>query len=445
MLWVIVLVAIIYAISLLNTDKKKKAGPKVTGDISIWIVWDDKEKFASVIENFKKVNTTYTALNITVESFPDYKEYTDTLASSFVAGKAPDIFVLNSSDDTNIFDSQVLWIDPTFINPQDFRKNFKQFFWDELIGVTEVTNPEDEKKPLKVEFLKGIPVWYETLWIFYNRRYLESKDVASWAAVSSAVKTLKEKNESMIGIALWNGSTVPYASDILSQFLMLDKINSVVEAEGTKMKQWFSTYLSYGSETGENAYNAKMINLVQEWKNALDAFARDEVASVIGYPRMLSDISDKGFRKTFLFASAFPHYFIDDGKTLVNYNYFVINKNTEKYSIASDFLGYLASEEGQKDYFEQYPYYLPSLISLEASLFDKKIDEGFNITLKDFYNSETIYSSFKKGMKNMYDTEITNILDDELTAMSAFLILKKKMECYTGKVVRFENLSTVCK
>lgn len=444
-IWVIVLVAFIYAVSLLNSDKKKKATPKVSWDISVWIVGDDKEKFWNVIEKFKASNSKYASVNFSVENFSNYDEYSQVLASSFVTWKSPDIFVLNSSDSTNIFDSQVLWLDPAFINPQDFRKNFKQFFWDELISVTEVPNPENEKETVKVEFVRWIPVWYEMLGIYYNRRYFESKDVESWASISSAIKAMKEKNPSMIWVGIWNGSTVPYSPDILSQFLMLDKINSLEEAEWTKMKQGFSTYLSYGSENWDNAYNTKILELVSSGKNALDLFSRDEVASVIWYPRMIADINAKWFRKTFLYASPFPHYFLDDGKTLVNYNYFVINKNTQEYSISADFLGYLISEEWQKEYLSQYPYYFPSLVSLESTQLDKKIDSDFNITLKDFYNTETLYSSFKKELKNMYDNEVTNILDDEITAMAKFLELKKNIDCYTGKLVRFENLSTVCK
>jgi len=60
---------------------------------------------------------------------------------------------------------------------------------------------------------------------------------------------------------------------------------------------------------------------------------------------MIKDIDERGFKKTFLLASPFPHYFTSDGKSLVNYNYFVVNKNTKNYALATTFLSYLASEE----------------------------------------------------------------------------------------------------
>jgi len=41
----------------------------------------------------------------------------------------------------------------------------------------------------------------------------------------------------IIPIALGNGSTVPYSYDILTQFFMLDGINTLNKADGNKMKQ----------------------------------------------------------------------------------------------------------------------------------------------------------------------------------------------------------------
>ncbi|USN59066.1 MAG: extracellular solute-binding protein [Candidatus Peribacteria bacterium] len=96
---------------------------------------------------------------------------------------------------------------------------------------------------------------------------------------------------------------------------------------------------------GENAYNAKYAGMKSEGVNNLDAFSRSEVAAVIGYPRMIEQIKEKGFSKTFLFAEPFPYFFASKGKTLANYEYFVINRNSENTDIATDFMEYLVSDE----------------------------------------------------------------------------------------------------
>jgi ABC-type glycerol-3-phosphate transport system substrate-binding protein len=444
-LWVLVLIAIIYIVMLINGSTKLAQQPNktTTGTFNIWIVEDEKEKFNELINLFKQKNKAFAGINFVVESFSNYEEYFYTLQSAIIAGKAPDIFVLNNNEKT-IFEEQISGLDPTLINPQNFRKDFKQFFWDDLIRTTKIQNPEDKKEQV-VEFLAWVPVWYETLWIFYNRRYVESKDVSSWSVIASATKSIKERNSDVIPIALGNGSTVPYSSDILTQFFMLNGINTINETDGNKMKEWLSTYLSYGDTEGENAYNAKLMELVNSWKNGLDLFSKDEVAMIIWYPRMIKDINEKGFKKTFLLASPFPHYYISDGKSLVNYNYFVVNKNTKNFPLATTFLSYLASEEWENAYLNAYPYYLPALVKLEEKRLGEKISPNFNIVLKDFYNPDFIFSSFDKWLKVLYDTEVSNILDDTSNAINSFDTFKNILLCKYNKIVKFEKLSFVCK
>jgi len=65
---------------------------------------------------------------------------------------------------------------------------------------------------------------------------------------------------------------------------------------------------------------------------------------IFGYPRMLLDIDEKGFSKAMLRAINFPD-FINDSDKLVNYNYFVLNKNSQNKDAANKFLKYVFSEE----------------------------------------------------------------------------------------------------
>lgn len=445
-IWVLALIALIYLVSLMNGATKKSKVPQKTtsSNFSIWIVEDEKEKFTEILKKFKDKNKAYTNINFVVENFSDYEEYFYTLQSAIIAGKEPDVFMLNNNEKSGL-EEQVSGLDPAIVNAQNFRKEFKTFFGEDLIRTTSIKNPDDPEKEEIVEFLAWIPLGYETLWIFYNRRYIESKDVASWASISDATKQLKETNSDIIPLALWNGSTVPYSYDILTQFFMLDDIVSFEKAEGNKMKQWLTTYLLYGDVEWNNAYNTRFADLISSWKNAIDLFSKEEVAMLIGYPRMLNDIDKKWFKKTFLMASPFPHYFIGNGKSLVNYNYFVINKNTKNYNLANDFLAYLISEEGQNAYLDAYPYYLPAMVKLEEKRLEKKVNTNFNIALKDFMDKEFIFSSFDKGLKAMYDKEITNILDDETNATNSFERLKNVLLCKYNKMVKFEKLSTVCK
>jgi len=65
----------------------------------------------------------------------------------------------------------------------------------------------------------------------------------------------------------------------------------------------------------------------------------------------------------------------------LNYNYFVINKDTTGVDLANDLLLYLSSDKGSEKYLSYFKYYLPALISLESDKLDEKINEHYNVTL----------------------------------------------------------------
>jgi len=65
----------------------------------------------------------------------------------------------------------------------------------------------------------------------------------------------------------------------------------------------------------------------------------------------------------------------------LNYNYFVINKDTTQLDLANDILLYLSSDKGVEKYLSYFKYYLPALSSLESDKLEEKIDENYSVTL----------------------------------------------------------------
>lgn len=440
-LWWVAVFALLLGVMYLNsTTTQKKTTKLVNGTISLWMVGDNKDTFQQIITDFKNQNKDFAAANVTVESFASQEEYNLALSSAFVKGKAPDIFVLNSNEETS-FEDQISWLPPSVIDPQNFRKNFKEFFGDKLIKTAPWASTDKSTAP--VEFVEWVPVWYETLGILFNRRYFESKDMESWSNITQAAMTITSKDPTIIPIAMGNGSVTPFASDIISQFFMLGGFSSLDQVEGTKMKEALATYLSYGDTNGSNKFNARFTELVNSGKNGLDMFARENAAAIVWYPRMLNDLSKLWFKKSFLLVSPFPHYSLTDGKTLVNYNIFVINKNTLNYAFAEKFLTYLASESWAKKFLSVYPYYLPAQVGLEADMLSQKVNADFNVTLKDFY-SDTTLGTFDKGIGYLYDSEMIKILDDSINALSRFDGVKKLLVCKTKKIISLSSLSTDC-
>jgi hypothetical protein len=65
----------------------------------------------------------------------------------------------------------------------------------------------------------------------------------------------------------------------------------------------------FGDENGENAYNKRFADMVLLGQNNVDLFARNEIAMIAGYPRLIKEIDAAGVRKALLAAEAFPFYF----------------------------------------------------------------------------------------------------------------------------------------
>lgn len=95
--------------------------------------------------------------------------------------------------------NQALGVNPELISPNDFRLRFQPVFSEDLI----VTDPSDET----LEFLKGVPLGYETLGVYYSRKYfLRPSELSTWTDFAKEVRNIGEKQRQVIPIALGNSS-----------------------------------------------------------------------------------------------------------------------------------------------------------------------------------------------------------------------------------------------
>ncbi|MCD5380405.1 extracellular solute-binding protein [Candidatus Gracilibacteria bacterium] len=411
-----------------------------SGDFKIWIVGDSKNKFEEFLSTFRLENKSISDVNIIVESFPNYEEYSRALTSAMIKGIAPDIFVLNNNE-TSIFEEKITDIPTDIISPIDFKKNYRGIFTDDLI----LESVQGDDPESRVEFLKGFPVGYETLGIFHNRRFrFKPSDFNSLASLNSAITRTKKLNVTPLGIG--NGSTVVDAQDILSQFFLLHKVDSLENADATKIKQALGVYAGYGAKNGENAYNELFTNTKATGKTNIDLFTENDLAAIVAYPRAVLKLQALGFSSKMLFSAPFPHFHSADGGTLANYNYFVVNSDSEQKDIAFTFLKYLNSDAGSSAYLDKYRYYLPARLNLEAEMIEQKVSNYFDsVVLGDFYtNDKTPLSSFNKGNKIIFDREVISVLDNFSGYLNDFSEFKTSTLCKTEKILNLKDLGVSC-
>jgi len=431
--WLLLILLIILMVAKWN--KTNKVIYKADWKFHIWTVWDSKTKFDEFISDFKLDNKSMSNVEFDVKSFSSYEDYMLALNSAFIKWQAPDIFVLNNNE-TSLYEDKVYALSNLKIDIHKFRQDYKPIFIDDLIDV--VWEWEE-----KQEFLKWIPVWYETLWILYNARYrLKRSNFVTISALKSAI--LKAKNYDIIPLWVWNGSTVLDAWDLLAQQFLLNKVKSIKDTTPVKIKQTLAEYTAYWDVNWDNWYNSLFNEAQTAGKNNIDLFTEKKLWAIIAYPRIIGKLQSYWFSSRFLYAAAYPHAYSWDGPSLANYNYFVINSDSQQKAIAISFMKYLNSDKWVEKYLSKFNYYLPAKRTLEDKLGTKKISNYFsNIELRDFYSDEPL-SSFDKWNKVIYDREVIWVLDNFYSYLSAFDRFKTSLLCKTEKILELKNLSTSC-
>ncbi len=325
-----------------NTRKKTD-----TSAFRVWMVSENPINMSDLLQGFKKAVPSYKSQAMQIEVFSNYEEYNYALTSAFASGDGPDVFTLNNNEHSVLTDNSV-GISPDTLKVSDFRKSFKPVFSNDLI------EPATEKNP---EFVKGIPVGYETLGLFYNKKYVRSNDLATFAQLNSKIREFREKNSTILPIAMGNGGAVKYAPDIITQMMLLDsKMQEakpgITNLKGNLAEKAIANYLMYGQDENlKNNFDDYYTELVRNGKTGAYMLANNQAAVAVGYPKFLEEIEkelsshNKRTFKSFLAVEPFPYFTPGIGKTLVNYDYFAMNKNAAHPEIAENFLIYLATEE----------------------------------------------------------------------------------------------------
>ena len=431
--WILIFFIVVMLIIMLFNQKSREKKTANNENFTIWMVWDSAERSTDLIDGFKKFSKT--KKDVVIESFNNYEEYSYALTNAIANGTAPDVFVLNSNEKESIFQWQTTWIEPDIVNPNSFRKDYKTFLSDQLIAKTDKW----------VDYLVWMPVWYEVLWVFYNRRFVNGSDVDSASSLRSAVKKLKEKNPDSIPVAIWNWAAVDFAEDIATQFILTAWENRSIEQLDRKaIQKWLWNYVDFWDEEWDNKYNTRLEEMKIAKQTWVDLFSKGETLIIAGYPRLIEKISDKWFSSNFLAAAPFPNEWEKSWKALVNYNYFVINKDTNKLDVANLFMQYLFSNDWIKAFLEAYPYYLPAVSEFDKWNEEQKIHKNYNIRIADFYNDSLEYTTFDKWLKTDYDEKLKAMLDNERTVIDEFSKLQKVTNSRTSKIFSQEDIWKHC-
>lgn len=432
-IWVILVFVIILVVYGLSKASDEPRGPKSgwPDDFIIWLMDDSSSRFNTYLNQFKKVFPNYEKTKFNVVSFDDYEVYKNALIWAFLRWNWPDIFVLNNNE-TNIFENQIYPISSWVVSIDDFKRSFNSTFQNRLIK----KNRDDE------EYLEWVPIWYESLGLFYNFRTLWWKDLYTWSQVDNAISSLNDDNKTWIW--LWDGTTTKLAVDIATQFMIQDGLDSLDKGSSNTVKSALGRYKQYYYETWNNNYEDIAIKNRDKNLTNVDAFWSEDIQMIIWYPSLLEEISKTKLSKSFIRWSTFPTHTRNKLNALINYNYFVINKDTPYAGMATDFIYYISTVEWQQAYLDTFDYYMPSRLSLVDARLDQKINSSYDIKYTDFYNSSFELVDMNKQDKNIYDSWLKNILDMDSWNSTYFEALRKRLICIWDQTTSIKNAWKSC-
>ena len=429
-LGVIILILIIMLVIQLNRGTTSTQTVRQSWDFNIWITGKSTSKFEDVINDFKDAYSRYANVRIGLESFSDPQIYTKTITSALWAGIAPDIFLLNNREFSPL-QNYISGIDPTSVNPNDFRRDFHPVFSEDLI-----TRANDS------DVLIWIPAWFQVPALVYNRRnYPRSSELWDWWRLTVEMQSSAERS-GIPPLAIWVGSTITRNSWIILSLLAQEWVWEIDEVQNTHTRQAFNRYRSLwliGNET--------YIELVRNdtLSSDIERFARWEVASALVYPKDIARIADIWFQSNMLFVSPFPLSEWKRDAIAIDYDYFVIQKNTWNIQLAKDFMAYIASDRGQRVLAETFPDYISAHSWLALEFAEKAVHPWFNVIQRNFLRDQTELISFWVWSNDVFENGLQDILDRENAFDSWFQILKSRISCILGKYQDFENLSSACR
>ncbi|MCH8519012.1 extracellular solute-binding protein [Candidatus Gracilibacteria bacterium] len=427
---------IVFLIVMLVIQLNRGASPNQVqrqgGDFNIWILEESRSNFEKIIRDFKDAFPKYSNTSIGIESFQDRNVYHKSITSALGLGIAPDIFMLNNTEFSPL-QNHINGIAPSVVSPSDFRRDFHPVFADDLI-----VRIEEES----LDILAGVPVGYQTPALFYNRRnFPRSSELLDWGRLNIEMLSVAERGN-IIPIALGDGTTITRAEGIIQSFLAQEGVSNINEVQNTHTRQAFSQYRSLGL-IGTQNYIELTSNSFGD--TDIDYFTQGSVAAMIGYPKDLMTIADIGYQSNMLFVTPFPVSEGNKNAIAIDYDYFVIQKNTGNLTLAEDFMSYLVSERGQREFIEHFSHYIPAHSGLAIELEENNVHPSFNVVYRNFISDQTELVSFNVLSHEMFSRGLRDILNRENGFDSSFQVLKGRIICSVRKFRDFENLSTMCR
>jgi len=264
------------------------------GSLGTVVLWgtDKTQGLAQALEDFNKVNTTFTLKYVQ----KDPETFDADLLEALASGTGPDLFFI-SNDLAYKYSNKIYTIPYASYPLATFQNNFAK-----AGGVF-----------LSSKGMLAFPMAIDPMVMYYNRTILDTNNIiyppATWDDLVGLVPTLTKKDNSNkiteSTVAMGQFSNILYAKDILATLFMQTGSPIVSEKDGVFSSALDTNTASYNLSAPLQFYTnfADPLNPAYSWngslQNSQDAFSAENLAFYFGYASELPTLVSKNPNEDF--------------------------------------------------------------------------------------------------------------------------------------------------
>ncbi len=193
-------------------------------ELTFFGMFDSEELYRPAIQTYQ-AQSGGRQVNVTYKKFVDPDDYLDLIINELAEGEGPDIFMMHNS----WFPKHYKKLTPapnTIVTPEVFRDLFVEVTANDLI----IPNEEG------VEEVWGLPLYVDSLALYYNKDHLEDaipsqgRPSTTWVGIQNDATLLNREDQSFerferSGIALGRSDNILRAYDILMSMMLQHKVD----------------------------------------------------------------------------------------------------------------------------------------------------------------------------------------------------------------------------
>lgn len=440
-LLIIVVVVAIALIGILAFGlKKEKKLQRI--ELEFWSTYEDEKAYTELIKAYegqnKAINKSITIKYVN-KPFVDFEK---DLINALAAGAGPDVFSIHNTWLPRYKD-KIYPMPQTegFMSLKTFQDTFIDVAYSDFIAKEEKTEEKTtgifggaEKEEEAKEQIYAIPLYIDTLALYYNKDFFNSAGIAfppaTWDEFLDDVELLtkrdKRGNIERAGAAIGTAQNINRSTDILS-LLMLQTGTEMVDKNHTQAtfdKAVLSAEKSF--DLGKDALRfytdfsnptKRVFCWNREMPYSIDAFYQGKAAMMINYSHHIQTIRSKS---PYLNFGVAPVPQIKDREFDINYaNYWAqtVSKGSKHQNEAWKFILFLTDKENVKKYLEKAkrPTSRKDLIAWQ------KDDSDLGVFVKQILSARTWYQIDSQAIEKIFADMIESVVSGGQTLDKAIV------------------------